>query len=604
MSAIVRVKDANGNVSSIPAIKGDKGDPADLATIQQKASIDDADLVLVADSTSNKSGKLVLWSTIKTALSNLYLGKTGDASNVTNAFTTAATKTDLTTGEKLSVSLGKIQKWFSSLGTAAFTASTAYDSSGAASGAVSTHNSASDAHSTLFAAKANTSALSAHAGATNNPHGVTKSQVGLGNVDNTADANKPVSTAQQTALDNKAGKKVPATTGNLATLDAAGNLADSGKTPASFAAASHAANHKTGGTDPLTPADIGAASSAHASAHKTGGSDALTPADIGAAPAGSVGKLLAVGSGFALDNGSTRPTLGTLAVDLSWTNDSVAGATGYYSFCEGQKAKAIGANSHAEGERSRASANSSHAEGRYTTATAFASHVQGQYNKALSGSESSYGSNYDAFVIGNGTSSDALGNAFRVTFEGKTYGLSAFNSSGADYAEYFEWADGNPNSEDRTGYFVTLDGEKIRKATSADAYILGIISARPSVIGDSYEDDWSGKYVTDEWGRIQYHNVDVPDQKDPEDNVISPAHTEYQPIYNPNWDSTQPYIPREQRKEWDAVGMMGKLLVRDDGTCAAKGFCKPNDNGIGTASTSGYYVMRRVAANIVEVLFR
>lgn len=35
-----------------------------------------------------------------------------------------------------------------------------------------------------------------------NPHKVTKAQVGLGNVDNTADVNKPVSTAQQNALDS------------------------------------------------------------------------------------------------------------------------------------------------------------------------------------------------------------------------------------------------------------------------------------------------------------------------------------------------------------------------------------------------------------------
>lgn len=35
----------------------------------------------------------------------------------------------------------------------------------------------------------------------NNPHEVTKLQVGLGNVDNTSDQNKPVSTAQQNALD-------------------------------------------------------------------------------------------------------------------------------------------------------------------------------------------------------------------------------------------------------------------------------------------------------------------------------------------------------------------------------------------------------------------
>ena len=36
-----------------------------------------------------------------------------------------------------------------------------------------------------------------------NPHGVTKDQVGLGNVDNTSDANKPISTATQTALNGK-----------------------------------------------------------------------------------------------------------------------------------------------------------------------------------------------------------------------------------------------------------------------------------------------------------------------------------------------------------------------------------------------------------------
>lgn len=46
--------------------------------------------------------------------------------------------------------------------------------------------------------------LTAHTGSTSNPHSVTAAQVGLGNVDNTSDADKPVSTAQQTALDLKA----------------------------------------------------------------------------------------------------------------------------------------------------------------------------------------------------------------------------------------------------------------------------------------------------------------------------------------------------------------------------------------------------------------
>lgn len=50
----------------------------------------------------------------------------------------------------------------------------------------------------------NLATLTSHTGNTSNPHGVTKVQVGLGNVDNTSDANKPVSTATQTALDTKA----------------------------------------------------------------------------------------------------------------------------------------------------------------------------------------------------------------------------------------------------------------------------------------------------------------------------------------------------------------------------------------------------------------
>lgn len=45
--------------------------------------------------------------------------------------------------------------------------------------------------------------LAMHEARNDNPHGVTKQQVGLGNVDNTSDMNKPVSTAQQTELNKK-----------------------------------------------------------------------------------------------------------------------------------------------------------------------------------------------------------------------------------------------------------------------------------------------------------------------------------------------------------------------------------------------------------------
>jgi len=51
--------------------------------------------------------------------------------------------------------------------------------------------------------KAVTDALATHTADTANPHSVTKDQVGLGLVDNTADADKPISTATQSALDAK-----------------------------------------------------------------------------------------------------------------------------------------------------------------------------------------------------------------------------------------------------------------------------------------------------------------------------------------------------------------------------------------------------------------
>lgn len=61
----------------------------------------------------------------------------------------------------------------------------------------------STATQTALNLKADSSTVSTHIANTNNPHEVTKSQVGLGNVDNTSDVNKPISTATQTALNAK-----------------------------------------------------------------------------------------------------------------------------------------------------------------------------------------------------------------------------------------------------------------------------------------------------------------------------------------------------------------------------------------------------------------
>nr|DAV35559.1 MAG TPA: nucleoid-associated protein [Bacteriophage sp.] len=56
---------------------------------------------------------------VYSALANK-LGKTGDGSNVTAAFTAASTRINIATGEKLSVLLGKIAKWLGDLKALAF----------------------------------------------------------------------------------------------------------------------------------------------------------------------------------------------------------------------------------------------------------------------------------------------------------------------------------------------------------------------------------------------------------------------------------------------------------------------------------------------------
>jgi DNA-binding protein YbaB len=74
---------------------------------------------------------------------------------------------------------------------------------------------------TLAAFEPKSASIQTHISSTSNPHGVTATQVGLSNVDNTSDANKPVSTAQQTALNLKANLASPTFTGTVGGITSA-----------------------------------------------------------------------------------------------------------------------------------------------------------------------------------------------------------------------------------------------------------------------------------------------------------------------------------------------------------------------------------------------
>lgn len=277
-------------------------------------------------------------------------------------------------------------------------------------------------------------------------------------------------------------------------------------------------------------------------------------------------------------------------------------ASGSYSHAEGYGTEAKESGSHAEGWCCVANGTSSHAGGEYTIANDYQT-VHGKFNTESAGPTSYTDTTGDLFIIGKGTDESARANAFRVTTTGKVYGLQSYSSSGADYSEYFEWLDGNSENEDRRGHFVTLDGKKIKKATNTDEYILGVVSTTPSVEGDSQSEMWQGMYLTDVFGEKLTETVEVEETTD-ENGRVTPAHTETRWILNPDYDSTKTYENRENRKEWSPVGLIGKLVAIDDGTCQVNGYCKPNKDGIATASDTGYRVMERLDENHIRILLK
>lgn len=291
-------------------------------------------------------------------------------------------------------------------------------------------------------------------------------------------------------------------------------------------------------------------------------------------------------------------------------------AAGTYSHAEGNQTKALESYAHSEGYKTTASGSSSHAEGYCAKASNYASHASGKYNAAMTTGGSNSNTTGTAFVIGNGTSNSALSNAFSVQYSGIVKAKSTITASTtADYAEFFEWLDGNPDDEDRVGYFVTLDGDKIRIATAADDYILGVVSGEPFVLGNGDCDTWNGMYLHDEFRRTIYEPapkmVEILDSEGNPIGEYEEVEGEFEgirPKLNPKYDHTQPYISRLDRKEWSPVGMLGVLAVRHDGTAVVNGYVTVNADGIATAceksAENAYRVIKSNTDSVVEIIFR
>jgi hypothetical protein len=203
--------------------------------------------------------------------------------------------------------------------------------------------------------------------------------------------------------------------------------------------------------------------------------------------------------------------------------------------------------------------------------------------------------NFELFRCASNNENDP---EFLVKGDGTVFADGAYDGSGADYAEYFEWKDGNSSNEDRRGYSVVLDGNKIVKATDSDdaSKIIGVISGNPAVVGDSAWNKWNQKHLKDDFGtyiwedytvtewtetvedgdEIQHVQHSYPTDEIP-DGVTAPSDatvlTTEKDKYgndvnikrrkiNPDWNKDTVYISREDRKEWDTVGLTGKLRLK------------------------------------------
>jgi hypothetical protein len=216
-------------------------------------------------------------------------------------------------------------------------------------------------------------------------------------------------------------------------------------------------------------------------------------------------------------------------------------------------------------------------------ATLWVNNTNASYDSAMLRTESVRAAS-TAFIFLACTSGNLTDDEFILRGDGNAFADGTWSGGGADYAEYFEWNDGNTNNEDRVGYSVSLVNNKIKIAESGET-VIGVISGNPSVVGDDSWNSWKNKYLKDDFGRYvwenytlttwttedliekSYHSDRIPaDEVVPEDAVIttqdSAGNAYKRKQLNPDYDDSLEYQDRESRAEWDIVGLMGKLRIR------------------------------------------
>lgn len=255
-------------------------------------------------------------------------------------------------------------------------------------------------------------------------------------LDNTPSIPAPVD------ISNKADKVANATSGNFASLDANGNLVDSGKAVFTVLPITDGGTGNSNGyirTGQASGTTVGASATCEGV-----GTTALGIASHAEGVNTNASKMASHAEG----NGTTA------SGSCSHAEGDETTAAGDSSHAEGSRTTASGANSHAEGSTSAASGVDAHAEGYNTTASGRYSHAEGSVTKAWgdnSHAEGTYtiaNSNYshaggrgsaDYPVEAKRSASFVHGNAYLKKFRETTLAENGINCFGFDMSgEAFE----------------------------------------------------------------------------------------------------------------------------------------------------------------------
>jgi hypothetical protein len=173
-------------------------------------------------------------------------------------------------------------------------------------------------------------------------------------------------------------------------------------------------------------------------------------------------------------------------------------------------------------------------------------------------------------------------------------------STANGFAELFEWADGNPNREDRAGCTVVLSGDKITLSNpdTSPEDIIGVIggdNTSVAAISNESPHEWHGKHLRDEYNRLLWEPQVMVEWIDPqtiyrhwyeadripEGIVVPPDATFYRDTWNGHklhreilseeyknpGKVIEPYLPRTERPEWGIVVILGRAIVREGSVC-------------------------------------